>query len=146
MRAQVACFAIALLVSASPETGAQLIGVDTCPQKVEVEQRVTAIPEGWEGGQSTATVPLSSVTFFHGPPAERASLKYDSEDRQKRDRIAFWNLPPSARGYWISCAYENTTTVVARRLPESVRTCSVTYERRKRGLAGLPGIKHISCR
>ena len=146
MRPQFACFAIAFLASVSPESGAQLFASNTCPQKIEVEQRVAAIPEGWEAGQATTTVSLASVTFFDGPPAERASLKFDGEDRQKRDWVAFWNLPPNARGYWISCGYENTTAVVSRRLPESIRSCAVTYERRKRGAAGLPAIKNISCR
>ena len=146
MRPQFACFAIAILASVSPESGAQLFATTTCPQKIEVEQRVAALPEGWEAGQTTATVVLVSVAFFDGPPAKQAALKYDSEDRQKRDRVAFWNLPPGARGYWISCGYENTTAVVSRRLPESVRSCAVTYERRKRGAAGLPAIKSITCR
>lgn len=146
LRSLFACLAIAFLASVSAESGAQLFARNTCPQKIEVEQRVGVIPEGWEAALATTTVSLTSVTFFDGPPAERASLKYDSEDQQKRDRVAFWNLPPNVRGYWISCGYENTTAVVSRRLPESIRSCAVTYGRRKRGAAGLPEIKNISCR
>ena len=146
MRSQLAGLAIALLASVSPESGAQLFATTTCPQKIDVEPHVAALPEGWEAGQTTATVVLVSVAFFDGPPAKQAALKYDSEDRQKRDRVAFWNLPPGARGYWISCGYENTTAVISRRLPDSIRNCAVTYEHRKRGAAGPPAIKNITCR
>jgi len=96
--------------------------------------------------QTTATVELASVTFFDGPPSEKASLKYDSEDRQKRDWVAFWDLPPNVRGHWISCGYQNTTAVISRRLPDNIRSCAVTYERKKRGAGSLPGIKGISCK
>lgn len=126
--------------------GASLFSGLSCPSKIEVEQRVTAVPRGWESAQVTVTASLASVTFFDGPPAERASLKYDSEERQKRNWVARWNLLPNTRGYWISCGYENTATVISRRLPDDVRSCAVTYERRKRGAAGLPGITDISCK
>ena len=146
MRGQSACFAIAFLALASPDSGAQLFSSSNCPQKIEVEQRAVTVPDGWEGGKSTTTVALATVAFFDGPPGERAALKYDSEDRQKRDRIAFWNLPPNARGYWMSCGYANTSVVVSRRLSESVRSCAVTYERKKPGAGGQPAIKNILCR
>jgi hypothetical protein len=141
-----ACLAIAFLASVPAESSAQLFARNTCPQKIEVEQRVAASPEGWDAAQTTATVALASVTFFDGPPSEKAALKYDSEDVQKRDRVASWNLPPNVRGYWISCGYQNTTAVISRRLPENIRNCAVTYERRKRGAANLQAIKDISCK
>jgi len=145
-RPLLASLAIALLASVPAESGAQLFARNTCPQKIEVEQRVGVVPEGWEAAQPTTTVSLASVAFFDGPPGERAALKYDSEDMQRRDRVAFWNLPPNVRGYWISCGYQNTTAVISRRLPENFRSCTVTYERRKRGAAGMPAIEDISCR
>jgi hypothetical protein len=141
-----ACLAIAFLASVPSGSGAQLFARNTCPEKIEVEQRVSAIPEGWDAAQATATVPLASVAFFDGPPSGSAALKHDSEDTQKRERFAFWNLPPNARGYWISCGYENTTAVISRRLPENIRSCTVTYERKKRGTGALPAIKNMSCR
>lgn len=145
-RTLIACLAIAFFASVPVESGAQLVASNTCPQKIEVEQRIGVVPEGWDAAQTTATVALAAVTFFDGPPSEKASLKFDSEDLQKRDRVAFWNLPPNVRGYWISCGYQNTTAVISRRLPENIRSCAVTYDRRKRGAAGLQAIKDISCK
>ncbi len=145
-RPLLASLAIVFLASIAADSGAQLFVRNTCPQKIEVEQRVGAIPEGWEASQPATTVSLASVAFFDGPPSERAALKFDSEVVQKRDRVASWNLPPNGHGYWISCGYQNTTAVISRRLPENIRSCAVTYERRKRGATGLPAIKDILCK
>jgi hypothetical protein len=145
-RPLIAGMAIAFLASVPAESGAQLFASNACPREIEVEQRVGVVPEGWNAAQTTATVALASVTFFDGPPSEKASLKFDSEDLQKRDRVASWNLPPNVRDYWISCGYQNTTAVISRRLPENIRSCAVTYDRRKRGAAGLQAIKDISCK
>ena len=146
LRPLFACLAIAFLASVPAKAGAQLFSRNTCPQKIEVEQRVVATPAGWDAAQTTATVVLVSITFFDGPPSEKAELKYDSEDVQKRDRVAVWNLQPNVRGYWISCGYQNTTAVISRRLPADIRSCAVTYERKKRGAGSLPGIKQTSCK
>lgn len=122
------------------------LGESLCPVAVQVEQKVATVPGGWEARQSDAKPQLAMVTFYDGPPAGRASLKYDKEEKQKRDWIATWTLAPGARGYWIECAYDNTTAVLSRRLPADVRTCTVTYERKTRNTAGLPAVKHVGCK
>jgi len=121
-------------------------GESLCPATISVEQRATAVPEGWEATQSTVTPRIAMVTFFDGPPAERASLKYDSEQKEKREWIATWNLQSGSRGYWIQCGYDGTTMVLSRRLPASVTTCRVTYERRTQAASGLPAVKHVACK
>ena len=123
------------------------LGESLCPATMSVEQRATAVPEGWEATQSGTKPQIAVVTFFDGPPAERASLKYDSEQKEKREWVATWNLRPNSRGYWIQCGYDSTTAVLSRRLPESVTTCRVIYERREWVAAsGLPAVRHVSCR
>ena len=122
------------------------LGESLCPAMVQVEQSVTAVPGGWEARQSDAKSQLAMVTFYDGPPAERASLKYDSELKQKQNWIATWTLASSAHGYWIECAYEHTTATLARRLPADATTCTVIYERKERTAAGLPVIRHVGCK
>ena len=117
-----------------------------CPPTINVEQRATTVPEGWEAGRSAAATRLATVTFFDGPPDERVSLKHDREEKQKREWVGIWTLPPSARGYWIACGYDNTTAVLSRQLPAGVATCTVTYERKGQVTAGLPAIKRIECK
>jgi hypothetical protein len=138
--------AIALLAAVSPASFAQPATASSCPQKIEVEERIATVPEGWEGGRATATVSLVSVTIYDGPPTEKTPRKFDREDRERRDRIATWNLPPSARGYWISCGYTGTTAAISRRLPDSVRSCAATYERKRPGASSPPAVKRIDCR
>ena len=103
-------------------------------------------PQGWEPGLSDLKSQLAMVTFFDGPPAERASLKYDSELKQKGNWVATWTLAPNSRGYWIQCAYDNTTAVLSKRLPDTVKTCAVTYERSTKAANALPLVKHVGCK
>ena len=146
MQALTTRFTILFLAMASPASFAQPATFSACPQKIEVEQRIAMVPEGWEGGRATATVALVSVTIYDGPPAEKAPRKFDREDRERRDRVATWNLPTSARGYWISCGYTGTTAVISRRLPDSIRSCAVTYERKRPGASSPPAVTRIDCR
>ena len=109
-----------------------------------MEQRAAAVPEGCEA-QSAVKPQLAFVTFFDSPPDERVSLKYSSEGKRKGGWIATWALAANSRGYWIQCGYDNTTTVLSRRLPATVTTCKVTYERKTQVGSGLPAVKHVAC-
>lgn len=133
------------LQAAPPKPAPEPSGPSLCPEAINVEQRIAETPQGWEAGSSGLKPQIAMVTFFDGPPAERASLKYDSELKLKGNWVATWTLAPNARGYWIQCAYENTTAVLSKRLPETVKTCSVTYERTTKAANALPLVKHVSC-
>jgi len=65
---------------------------------------------------------------------------------QRLDTVATWTLAPTGRGHWIQCAYDNTTAVLSRRLPETVNTCAVTYERSTKAVNALPVVKHVTCK
>ena len=60
--------------------------------------------------------------------------------------VATWTVAPNTRGYWLQCGCDNTTAVPSRRLPDSVRTCKVTYERKTQTTSGLPVVKHVGCK
>ena len=143
--------AVALMLRATPVEAAppkaapEPQGPSLCPETVKVEQRVVETPQGWGAGLSDTKSAIAMVTFFDGPPTERASLKYDTELKQRGGWVATWTLAPNTRGYWIQCAYDNTTAVLSRRLPESVKTCAVTYERNTKAASGLPLVKHVGC-
>ena len=124
------------------------LGPSLCPDSISVEQRLTtAVPEGWEYSLAEGKSLLAAVTFFDGPPAERASLKYDQELKEKREWVATWSLAPNTRGYWVQCTYDHTTGVLSRRLPQEVTSCKVIYERKERAAAsGLPVVKHVACK
>lgn len=144
-------FAVALVLCAAAEAAPskpapEPAGPSLCPETIDVEQRVTDAAQGWEAGLSGRKTQLAMVTFFDGPPAERASLKYDSELKLRGNWVATWTLAANTRGYWIQCAYDNTTAVLSKRLPETARTCSVTYERSTKAANALPLVKHVGCK
>lgn len=144
-------FAVALVLCAAveaapPKPAPEPAGPSLCPETINVEQRVTDAPQGWEAGLSGLKTQLAMVTFFDGPPAERASLKHDSELKLRGNWVATWTLAANTRGYWVQCAYDNTTAVLSKRLPETARTCSVTYERSTKAANALPLVKHVECK
>ncbi len=86
------------------------------------------------------------VTFFSGPPAEKASLVYDKKSKVKGGWVGTWDFPKDERGYWIQCSYEGTRAELSRRLPDSVSVCRVTYDQGSHFASGLPVIRKIECR
>ncbi len=99
-----------------------------CPPTISAEQKASA-PSDWSVGYSKMPAALSSATIFDGTPEEQASLKYDDERTAKDEIIQTWQLPTSARGYWIVCGYANTTAELRRKLPDDVRACEVVIEK-----------------
>ena len=90
-----------LVGAAPPKPPPEPLPESLCPASIVVEQRAGAVPEGWEAVHSPFKPQLAFVTFFDGPPAERASLTADSEERPKREWVAIWNFAPNKRGYWL---------------------------------------------
>ena len=116
-----------------------------CPAEILVRQQAAPVP-GWEATYEPGPNRLSAVTFFDGPPREKASLVYDDEVKAARETRAVWRFPASGKGIWISCGYEGTAAMLSRRLPASVRACTVSYERGVTSTAGLPAIRGIECK
>jgi len=87
---------------------------------------------------------LAGVTFFSGPPEEKASLVYDNW--KKRDGLAYavWNFHDSTHRIWLSCRYANTDVVLTKELPEKISQCNVIYNP-KTQVAGLPEIRNMTC-
>ncbi len=89
---------------------------------------------------------LAGVTFYDGPPAEKASLIYDRMTRSKAEQTATWLFTPQKdRPVWVACSYTGTAIELSRSLPPTTTTCSVTYDTQQQ-IAGLPVIKKIACR
>ena len=132
------------LLAATPDPGVARAPAQ-CPAAISVRQQAAPVP-GWEATYEPGPNHLAVVTFFDGPPAEKASLVFDDEVKAARETRAVWRFPAGGKGIWISCGYEGTTAVLSRRLPVSVRTCTVIYERGVTSAAGLPAISGIECK
>ena len=116
-----------------------------CPAKIDVHQQLAAPAPGWTPIFDGAPHVLAGVTFYDGPPQEKASLVYDSITRSPAKQTATWRLAPSTgRQTWISCSYSGTSVELAKSLPATA-TCEVTYDTRQQ-IAGLPTIEKIACK
>jgi len=116
-----------------------------CPKAIKVHQTIDATPQGWTADTDGSDHILAGVTFFSGPPEEKASLVYDNW--KKRDGLAYavWNFQPdSTHRIWLSCRYANTDVVLTKELPEKISQCNVTYNP-KTQVAGLPEIRNMTC-
>jgi hypothetical protein len=117
----------------------------TCPASVVTEQRVSGVlPSGWEiATDGDASHALMGITFFAGPPAQKASLVGDERAAGKGRKVVSWPLSPSET-YWVACNYNRTNVVLQRQLPQGLKTCTVHYATQVR-MGGLPQILKIEC-
>lgn len=115
-----------------------------CPETISVKQRLAKPEQGWQEGIADMPIRLAGVTFYDGPPEQKASLVYDGKRRLKGRRIATWRFGPQSR-IWISCGYAGTTIVLSRPLAGGVSECSVTYDPGQT-VAGLPSIEKMDCK
>jgi hypothetical protein len=117
-----------------------------CPSTIRVRTELVAPVTGWTPMQNDTPVQLAGITFYDGPPAEKASLAYDQMTKAGRKQIASWRLPADAgRATWVSCSYSGTTIELTRSLPPKTTACQVTYDPQQQ-IAGLPLIEKITCK
>jgi hypothetical protein len=95
-----------------------------CPAEVQVEQKATVVPEGWEPAVVPTRHLLANAEFSDGHPRDRAILR-PSKDSRKVARYDF--QAASDQGTWLACVYRQTTLKLARKLPANVTTCVVEY-------------------
>lgn len=118
----------------------------SCPDAITTRQELASPVAGWSAILDDTQHKLAGITFYDGPPAEKASLVYDRMTRGKGEQIATWNFAQTARRpIWLTCSYVETVVQLSRSLPPQITTCSVTYDATQQ-IAGLPVIKRISCR
>jgi hypothetical protein len=117
-----------------------------CPDIVDVRQQLTTSVDGWKPILDDTPHRLAGITFYDGPPEEKASLVNDQTTQAAGKETATWHFSSRAdRPIWIACGYAGTAVVLTRMLPPNTNTCSVTYNPRQR-IAGLPMIEKIVCK
>lgn len=120
--------------------------VTLCPPAVKTGQQLTAPVAGWAAMQDDAPHQLAGITFYDGPPAEKASLVYDRMQRGKAEQVATWSFDAHrGREIWVACSYSGTAIQLTRSLPKGTVTCSVSYDPQVQ-LDGQPMIKKVSCK
>ena len=116
----------------------------SCPASITTEQKIVNLPTSWQTATDTTTHPLSTVTFYDGPPEQKASLVNDLQLQNASQRTATWKFTSNPRGYWLACSYDRTAILLTRRLPANVAQCQVVYDT-STSSSGMPAVKSINC-
>lgn len=131
------------VVAVIPATAAE---PTECPATIVVDQRLAKPVPGWTAMLDDTPHQLAGITFYDGPPEEKASLVYDAINQSAGKQIATWRFDQRAgRPIWVTCSYSGTSVVMKRPLAPRIAQCSVTYNS-KESVAGLPAIERITCR
>jgi len=117
-----------------------------CPDTIAVRQELAAAVEGWTPTLDDTPHRLAGITFYDGPPQERASLVSDRTTKAAGKETAVWHFKPQAnRQIFVACSYATTAIILTKPLPPKTASCSVTYSLQTR-VAGLPVIEKIACK
>lgn len=114
---------------------------DACPAQLPVRQAVSEPIPGWTALDQQGNYPFVRVAIYPGPPGETSLIVPTVEFRGQAGLHDRWELPRRSGGYWMTCAYANTTATVARRLADDVDFCMADYDGRFLTLV----VKHWSC-
>jgi hypothetical protein len=115
--------------------------VDACPAQLAVRQTVSDPVAGWTPLNQQGSYPFTRVAFYPGPPADSTLIVPTQEYKGQAGLHDSWDLPHRAGGYWMTCAYGNTTATVARKLADDTDFCRADYDGRFITLV----VKHWSC-
>ncbi len=117
-----------------------------CPSTINVRQDLASSVDGWTPIIDDSPHQLSGITFYDGPPAEKASLVYDDIRKSATKEVATWRfVADSKRLTSMVCGYSGTAVQLSRGLPDKTSTCQVTYSRTQQ-VSGQPMIESVSCK
>jgi hypothetical protein len=114
---------------------------DACPAQLPVKQTITETIAGWAPLNQQGSYPFVRVAFYPGPPAETSLIVPTVEYKGQTGLHDRWDLPRRPNGYWMTCAYANTTATVTRQLAGDVDFCQADYDGRFITLV----VRHWSC-
>jgi len=114
---------------------------DACPAQLPVSQSVVEPVAGWTALDQQGSHPFVRVAFYPGPPPESSLIVPTVEYRGQAGLHDRWELPHRSGGYWMTCAYGNTTATLARKLADDVDFCLADYDGRFLTLV----VRHWAC-
>ncbi len=114
---------------------------DACPAQLPVRQTISETIAGWTPLNQQGSYPFVRVAFHPGPPVDGDLIVPTFEYKGQAGLHDGWDLPRRDSGYWMTCAYANTTATVARKLADDVDFCQADYDGRFMTLV----VKHWSC-
>ena len=115
--------------------------VDACPAQLPVRQTVSEAVDGWTPLNQQGNYPFVRVAFYPGPPTDAGLIVPTVEFRGQAGLHDRWELPRRNGGYWMTCAYANTSATLARKLADDVDFCLADYDGRFVTLV----VRHWTC-
>ena len=147
-RAFVGCFAVlawaALGAKGGPQSFQSAGPALSCPPSVTVSETVTA-PEGWSVRSGQVNRSFERISVFNKDSAHEYDLAPDGQKQEGSKVSQTWNL----NGYrtlplFVSCRYQGTAVMLVRQIPESVATCTQTFQTDRAGR--VVGRSTMTCR
>jgi hypothetical protein len=139
-----------LVLAATALASAQALAakeVIKCPDRIALEETAKSAYPSWEVtiDKGKSDFFFEAIYLFDGHPRDMASLKPDEETETPARIVGTWHLPKAEpdRGYWVGCAYSNSMTLLAKRLPDTVSICRYTVKRHSSGT--LAGVESFIC-
>ena len=114
---------------------------NACPAQLPVRQTISETIAGWAPLNQQGSYPFVRVAFYPGPPAETSLIVPTVEYKGQTGLHDGWDLPRRPNGYWMTCAYANTTATITRQLAADVDFCQADYDGRFITLV----VRHWSC-
>jgi hypothetical protein len=135
---------MALIVCASPSSLFAQQGY--CPRSISVKQTAEKVPDGWKSIPDDVLNAWDGVTFYSGPPEEKASLVYDRWTKGNGSESGIWHFARnSSPPIWLSCPYSFTNITMAKQLSPDTTECTVSYKARTSSVEPLE-IQRVVCR
>jgi hypothetical protein len=122
--------AAAPVPTSAASTSAPTLLADACPAQLPVRQTVSDAVAGWVPLNQQGNYPFVRVAFYPGPPGETSLIVPTVEFKGQAGLHDGWDLARRAGGYWMTCAYANTTATLARKLADDVDFCQADYDGR----------------
>ncbi len=132
---------VAAASAASAASASSAVLSDACPAQLPVKQTVSGTIAGWTAQDQQGSYPFTRVAFYPGPPAESSLIVPAVEYQGQAGLHDRWSLPRRPDGYWMTCAYANTTATLARKLADDADYCQADYDGRFMTLV----VRHWSC-
>jgi hypothetical protein len=118
----------------------------SCPATISARQQLATPVAGWTAIEDDTPHNLAGITFYDGPPSEKASLVYDRITHGKTEQVATWTFAAQKqRPIWLACSYAGTSIQLTKALPATITTCVVTYDPQQT-IEGMPVMKKIACK
>lgn len=107
----------------------------TCPDRIEVTDRLTSVHDGWSSQLALIPHKLSALSIVDprlvAPGEDYTMGMLLPEDDKKRENSYFWPLKiPDNYELRMVCSYHNTNVVLTKRIEQKVTECTESRDKK----------------